>query len=201
MYFIEEIRLSQRTKLAFEGYIPLGLNIATKHDQSKYIPPMNINCGIGGPNVSIYLKYKELKKAKLNDRVLVGINIGDWGGDWDIPRELLGAKWETPISERGIPPGALTPGTKEECDIIGMAVKFKTVRELRNNTSSKYVNSLKLSVIKKNDKRALENKICDGWESNSGNALDIHSGCGDNKAFRLFLKKDSFVLNECQINS
>lgn len=171
------------------GYIPLSINGETNPEDSVQPPPMDICFGIGGHNVYIYVKY-EAYDSSLNQRILVGIDIGDWGRNWNFPSSLKNQMppWQTPSGHaQDSPPAALTPGTDGDCLRIGMAVRYSSSAEiLASGPYAKHISRLSLTVTEnKNGKDIL---TAARWVLPYG---DIHAGCGDNNIFRIYYKEGS----------
>lgn len=89
-------------------------------------------------------------------------------------------KWEKAHGHSNDRPGALTPGTKDKCDRIGLDVRY-----LPFNEAKTYVTNLRLTIRTDKDDEVIHAKANGVDMVMTRRGIDIHQGCGDGHWFYL----------------
>ena len=146
---------------------------------------IDINSGIGGDNVGIYVKYVSVDvndSRELDLKVITGIQVQHWP-HWNAPAYSNG--WcRASGSVRNIQ-GALTAGTDGACWRNGLAIQYMDLGEVIRNDNNLIMNlfmSVTDSAGAKYPKMVPANE---GLWPMLPSGLDIHRGCGDSNWYNL----------------
>lgn len=133
---------------------------------STYTVPDDINYGIGGHFVYIWVKY-DWVAATDDTPVLVDLAVHHWP-NWNVD---CPSGWEAAHGDIG---GALTTQADNACWRNGLCVRYKPMNETET-----FISNLSLSLP---DSEATLPALCpanDGYWPMKQDDLDIHMGCGD----------------------
>lgn len=136
-------------------------------DPGAYVEPHDINEGIGGHWVYLWVKY-DWVEATDDTPVLVDIAVHHWP-DWNVD---CPPGWEPAHGDAG---GALTTQADNACWRNGLCVRYAPM-----NATDTFITNLNLSLT--GGSEALVPALCpanDGYWPMRQDNLDIHMGCGD----------------------
>jgi CSLREA domain-containing protein len=156
--------------------VPAGNPICTvpyePDDPGAYVEPHDINEGIGGHWVYLWVRYDWVETID-DTPVLVDIAVHNWdtGSSWEVN---CPDGWEPAHGDAG---GALTTQADSSCDRNGLCVRYAPMNE-----TDTFITNLNISLT--GGSEALVPALCpanEGYWPMRQDGLDIHMGCGDGK--------------------
>lgn len=150
---------------------------------------LDVNKGIGGHDVAIYVRYELIDPTDANIMVATDIAVTHWP-NWGPAVTPDGHKcpydgWDSANGRIANIKGALTPGTKGACWRNGLVVQYKRITETET-----FLTNLYMSIT--NNKAPVYPKYAEanqGFWPMQASPLDIHCKCGDSKAYHLCFAK------------
>lgn len=160
-----------------DGYTGISFNRCTNPfvpgEIGTQVTGDDVNKGIGGTTTSIWVKYEAIPTT--SDRLVVtGIRAQWWGCPWPS-NPACPDGWEVASGTSGGTPGALTTGTRDACQCIGLCVRYDPL-----NTADTFVSSVSFSWGPDSDPTCPA--LCaanDGCWQMYSDSLDVHRACGD----------------------
>ena len=188
---ITEVVVTDDGRSNYPGYNPLERHIITHPD--RYTGRADINSGIGGETVSIWVKYAEVAEQS-STPVLTGISVEHWPG-WNGGPYSGGAycppDWQAAAGNPAgnSPSGALTTGTINACRRMGLCIRMEPMNEaIEPREEAPPLTSLSLSWTGDDDGTSCPELADLGTVIGSRShwtANDIHQGCDDDTWVRI----------------
>jgi hypothetical protein len=129
-WVITNVHVTDYGATSLPGFTALSYGLTTYPGAS--LPASDVNVGIGGETVSIWVEYEQVDASLDPDTlVLTDVSVENWAG-WNPP--YCPAGWEPASGNQ--PPGALSTGTIGACHRMGLCVKKERLGDVVASSTS-----------------------------------------------------------------
>ena len=176
---ITEVVVTDDGRSSFPGYHAIQAH--TNTDPDTFDAPSDVNAGIGGETVAVWVKYEDVL-PNATTPVLTSLSVENWP-NWNT---YCPAGFQPAVGNQ--PPGALTTGTSGSCNRMGLCVRMEPMQDAtEHREEAPPLVSAGLSWSGAGDAYTCPTSA--PLASDAGlrwfASRDIHEGCGDGTWARL----------------